>query len=166
MLRTLLKSTALFGIVVGMMVLVGACEQGPGTPGPRGPQGESGTQGLQGPPGPPGSAAGLNIVERIFTVRSSDFTISATGTIATAGYSVPEISNDSFVTAYLDLLGDGGAWYTLPFVLQFNDLVTSSMTYAFDDDLFALQITGPAPAAVAGTVAAIDRYRVKVVVVP
>ena len=106
MLHRILR-TALAGLVVVSILLLGACQQGPGGTGARGPAGP------QGPPGPTGPA-GPALTSVILTVSSSDF-VAVSNTLAAATYSVPaisgEIARNGLVTAYTDL---GGAELVSP----------------------------------------------------
>ena len=85
---------AVVAVVVGGLLL--GCDNAPATPepGPRGPQ------------------------VREFTVRSSDFSFSSDGTIATAVYRVPEITAEvvdgGVVAVHWDFSGDGTWWRPLP----------------------------------------------------
>ena len=110
---------------------------------------------------------------REFTVRSSDFSLSSDGTIATAVYRVPEITAevvDGGVVAvhfHWDIAGDGRTWWRpLPSVFQFNDLVVSVIEYVYSAGSIGLQVSSPDAASTAGTVGEIDGNRLQVVVLP
>ena len=126
---------AVVAVVVGGLLL--GCDNAPATPepGPRGPQGPAGNTAME---------------VREFTVRSSDFSLSSDGTIATAVYRVPEITAEvvdgGVVAVHWDIAGDGRTWRPLPWV--------------------GLQVSSPDAASTAGTVGGIDGNRLQVVVLP
>ncbi len=167
---------------IAISVLIVACEPMEGPRGPAGPQGEqgergpmglpgqTGPRGPQGPSGPQGEPGqtGIAVASRLFLISSSDFSISASGEVATALYNVPEITAEAassgVVEAYYDL-GGGRSWYALPEVFQFSDNVILSTTYAYSQGVIAVQMTGT-PSAIQAGVAVIAGYRLKVVVIP
>ena len=148
-------TAALVGAVLVGALLV-ACQQGPATP-------ETGPRGPQGPPGPSGNTA---VKVRTFTLQSSDFGFSTDREIATAVYRMPEITQEvvdgGIVTVHWDL-GEGRAWWSLPYVFQFNDLTTSVVSYIYSLGSIGLQVTS---AGAVATVGVIDGFRVRVVIVP
>ena len=122
---------ALVGLAV--VLLLAACEQGPGTPGPRGEQGERGPQGEAGPPGVP-----AEIQSYEFTIHSSDFTISRLSTftaIATADYNVPIITgSEEHVSADLQIVPGSGVWTALPYVIHIGLIdysVSTTLSYSY-----------------------------------
>ena len=151
-------TAALVGAVLVGALLV-ACQQSPATP-------ETGPRGPQGPPGPSGNTA---VKVRTFTLRSSDFGFSTDREIATAVYRMPEITQEvvdgGIVTVHWDL-GGGTAWWSLPHVFQYDDLVTSVVEYIYSPGSIGLQVTSPARAAVGATVRVIDGFSIRVVIVP
>jgi hypothetical protein len=146
---------ASMAVMVGGLLL--GCDNAPATPepGPRGPQGPAGNTAME---------------VREFTVRSSDFSLSSDGTIATAVYRVPEITAEvvdgGVVAVHWDIAGDGRTWRPLPWLFQFNDLVVSVIGYVYSAGSIGLQVSSPDAASTAGTVGGIDGNRLQVVVLP
>ena len=180
MLRTLLRGTVLLLAVVAIVILIGACEQGPGARGPEGPRGERGPQGERGPAGPTGPAGTAEPLRLTTggTMRpsASDFEYSSGGTIATAAYPASFITQERFergsVTAYTDAgttaLG-GTIWFPMPLVIAVDvegATVVATISYAFSTGAFLLQITSNSAAATRQVVTDAAGYVFKAVVVP
>ena len=103
---------------------------------------------------------------KVIALSSTSF--STSGTVAKAFYSMPEITAKAvaggLVEAYMDLDSGGSAWVPLPDTIQFSDLVVSTVSYLYRQGMFEVLVTSPDPSTVAGTVLAINGYRVKVVI--
>ena len=71
------------------------------------------------------------------------------------------------VTAYWDL--GGGAdeiWWQLPEVYQFSDFSVIRVHFIYAAGEVGLQVTGPTSSSVRATVATMEGYRLRVVVIP
>ena len=147
-----LFKTALGGLVIALVLV--ACQEGPG----------SHTHDTSHTHDPTSIA-----FTKAITLSSTSFSVSGTsGTVAKAFYSMPEITAKAvaggLVEAYMDLDSGGSAWVPLPDTIQFSDLVVSTVSYLYRQGMFEVLVTSPDPSTVAGTVLAINGYRVKVVI--
>ena len=147
-----LFKTALGGLVIALVLV--ACQEGPG----------SHTHDTSHTHDP--TAVSFT---KVIALSSTSFSVSGTsGTVAKAFYSMPEITAKAvaggLVEAYMDLDSGGSAWVPLPDTIQFSDLVVSTVSYLYRQGMFEVLVTSPDPSALAGTVLAINGYRVKVVI--
>ena len=144
--------TALGGLVIALVLV--ACQDGPG----------SHTHDTSHTHDP--TAVSFT---KVIALSSTSFSVSGTsGTVAKAFYSMPEITAKAvaggLVEAYMDLDSGGSAWVPLPDTFQFPDLVVSTVSYLYRQGMFEVLVTSPDSSALAGTVLAIDGFRVKVVI--
>ncbi len=83
---------------------------------------------------------------------------------------MPEITeavlDGGVVTAHYNFGSDDSGWRSLPNVFQFTTLSVAVIDYLYAPGEFFVQITSPDPIAVSATIAAIDGYGLRVVVLP
>ena len=105
---------------------------------------------------------------RTFTIRSGHFTTDRNGVVATATYPMSELTqavvDRGYVTGYWDKgRGVDDFWWQLPYVFQSAD-GSGAVTFIYEAGKVGLEVTGPTSESVQATVTAIDRYRLRVVV--
>ena len=140
-------------------LVLAACSQTTPVEGPAGPAGP------RGPAGPAGNTAGA---VRTFTIRSVSFITDRVG-VATALYRMSELTqavvDGGIVTGYWDRGSGAAEWWQLPYVFQSAD-GSGAVTFIYEAGKAGLEVTGPTTASVQATVADIDGYRLRVVVLP
>ena len=152
---TTLKTLAVMAVAA---LVLAACSQTTPAAGPAGPAG---------PRGPAGPAGDTAVEVRTFTVRSGNFTTNRTG-VATATYPMTELTqavvDGGIVTGYWDQgSGVDDFWWQLPHVSQSAD-GSSTVTFIYETGEVGLQVTGSTSETVQATVATIEGYRLRVVV--
>ena len=158
MIHRLLR-TAIVGVVVAL--LIGACEQGPGSPRnqPNSPSNED-----------------ANNVTRTFTIRSSQFQVTDISGLGYAGigFSFPEIDSEvvrkGLVHAHMRTNSPGDdTWVTLPFSITIgvSPTVTLDLTYGFSQGEVGFAIYSNVPASILRTALSdVDGWKMRVAVDP
>ena len=100
-------------------------------------------------------------------IRESGFIPNRTGVESTAEYRMSELTqavvDRGIVIAYWDLGSGANDWWQLPYTFQSPDV---TVTFFYETGKVYLQVTGPTKASVENTVATINGYRLRVVVLP
>ena len=154
--------TALVGLVVVSIFLLGACEQGPGSRGPAGPQG---------PPGPAGPPGAGELTARTFTVRASGFTLtelSPGSGSAAISFRIPELTasvvSKGSVVAYVAAPSAPNEWVALPWSIAIRAEVVT-VWYAYAPGGVTLWVSANVPATVLSRALPVfDGYRFRVAI--
>ena len=148
------KKFSVAGLIVGIVIALSGCEQGPGST----------------------ESAASPHTSRIFTVRASDFVIAEVpGVIASVAgieYSMPEVTKEAvdkgLVQAHVEIASEPGAWHALPLsvTLSVGTIdISISMTYGYGEGIVALLVTGNVTRSQLATLLSVyDGYRLRVVV--
>ena len=146
---------ALAGLAIAAMLLLGGCEQGPGTAGPQGPRGERGPAGERGPQGeqgPPGSGVlnwadvleRANVPAAIYAIGYSlpggqNYVI---GTGFAAHYTNTIWTNAHVALGLRDELVTLSHLQPVPFAVRSGTVIGEEVTYALDWYLVHPEYTG------------------------
>ena len=102
-----------------------------------------------------GTAGEFEVVVRVFTMRSGDFSVN--GRIATVLWSMPELTeevlSEGVVAAHWRYRASSSGWRSLPNVYQWDNLVTATTELVYSPGFVGLQISSPTAIGTSATAA-------------